>query len=65
MNLEDTTDRAKILIVDDTPQNIEVLDGILRPDYDICVAIDGVTEVQYMESIEMGCFKRFASGFSC
>lgn len=30
-----------ILIVDDTPENIDVLGGILCEDYDICVAING------------------------
>ena len=30
--------RAKILVVDDTKTNIEVLEGILSDDYDVFVA---------------------------
>ena len=30
--------RLKILVVDDTKTNIEVLEGILSNDYDVCVA---------------------------
>lgn len=33
--------RAKILVVDDTKTNIEVLEGILSNDYDIIVAMNG------------------------
>ena len=34
-------DRQTILVVDDTPDNIDVLGGILRPHYRIKVAING------------------------
>ena len=34
-------DRVSILVVDDAPQNIDVLDGILRPHYKVRAAIDG------------------------
>ena len=33
--------RAKILVIDDTKTNIEVLEGILSSDYDVFVALDG------------------------
>jgi CheY-like chemotaxis protein len=34
-------ERQTILIVDDTPDNIDVLGGILRPHYRVKVAING------------------------
>ena len=33
--------RAKILVVDDTKTNIEVLEGVLSPLYDVFVAMNG------------------------
>ena len=33
--------RAKILVIDDTKTNIEVLEGILSGEYDVFVALDG------------------------
>jgi Amt family ammonium transporter len=33
--------KNQILIVDDTPENIDVLGGMLAEKYDVCVAIDG------------------------
>jgi PleD family two-component response regulator len=33
--------KATILVVDDTPENIDVLNGILKPDYKIKVALNG------------------------
>lgn len=39
--MEDSSSRPKILIVDDTPENIDVLGGILRADYRRSVALDG------------------------
>lgn len=39
--LVDFNDRARILIVDDEPTNIEVLNLILKNDYDIVFALDG------------------------
>ncbi|GAA0358238.1 two-component system response regulator [Bowmanella denitrificans] len=35
------TDKATILVVDDTPQNIDVLTGILRSDYRVKAALNG------------------------
>lgn len=34
-------DKATILVVDDTPENIDILVGILGDDYKVKVAIDG------------------------
>ncbi|MGL4836994.1 MAG: response regulator, partial [Shewanella sp.] len=34
-------DKATILVVDDTPENIDILVGILGEDYQVKVAIDG------------------------
>lgn len=33
--------KATILVVDDTPENIDVLNGILKPDYKVKVALNG------------------------
>ena len=33
--------KAVILVVDDTPENIDVLSGLLRTDYDVLVAKNG------------------------
>ncbi len=43
MNKEDEVrrDRATILVVDDTPENIDVLRGLLKPIYKVQVAING------------------------
>jgi len=37
----DEQPKATILVVDDTPENIDVLNGILKPDYKIKVALNG------------------------
>lgn len=34
-------EKATILVVDDTPENIDILIGILGDDYKVKVAIDG------------------------
>ncbi|MGB0722218.1 MAG: HD-GYP domain-containing protein [Gammaproteobacteria bacterium] len=39
--MNDDSQRPLILVVDDIPQNIDVLAGILRDDYDLIVALDG------------------------
>jgi len=44
--MRDTEKKQKILIVDDEPLNIRWLGEILRPDYDICVAINGKDALQ-------------------
>ncbi len=44
--------RAKILVVDDTKTNIEVLEGILSNDYDICVAQDGKKALKLAEKVK-------------
>lgn len=33
--------KATILVVDDTPENIDVLNGILKPEYKVKVALNG------------------------
>ncbi|WP_320041196.1 EAL domain-containing protein [uncultured Desulfobacter sp.] len=45
--------KEKILIVDDTPANIDVLGGILSRDYDICVAISGHMALDIVNSGEI------------
>lgn len=44
--------KARILIVDDTPANLEILSEILVPEYDVTVAIDGFEAVELAGSEE-------------
>ena len=44
-------ERLKILVVDDTKTNIDVLEGILSNDYDVCVALTGNKAVELTERI--------------
>ncbi|MBY6186396.1 two-component system response regulator [Marinobacter hydrocarbonoclasticus] len=44
-----TDSKPTILVVDDIPENIDVLVGILKPDYQIKVALDGVTALKIVE----------------
>ena len=37
----DEQPKAIILVVDDTPENIDVLNGILKPEYKVKVALNG------------------------
>ena len=37
----DEQPKATILVVDDTPENIDVLNGILKPEYKVKVALNG------------------------
>ena len=39
--MQENSDSALILIVDDTPENVDVLAGILREHYQIKVAVNG------------------------
>ena len=39
--IETDKDKATILVVDDMPENIDVLRGILSPDYKVKIAING------------------------
>ncbi len=41
-----TPDKASILVVDDTPANIDVLVGILQPEYRLKVALEGQTALK-------------------
>ena len=43
--------RLKILVVDDTKTNIDVLEGILSNDYDVCVALNGKKAIELTEKI--------------
>ena len=43
--------RLKILVVDDTKTNIEVLEGILSHDYDVCVALNGKKAIELTEKM--------------
>ncbi len=44
--------RAKILVVDDTKTNIEVLEGILSNDYDMYVALNGKKALTLAEKVK-------------
>lgn len=44
--------RAKILVIDDTKTNIEVLEGILSNDYDIFVALNGKKALVLAEKVK-------------
>ena len=39
--MNSASDKERILIVDDTPDNIDLLVGVLQPDYEIMAAING------------------------
>ena len=43
--------RAKILIVDDTKTNIEILEGVLSSQYDVYVAKDGKKGISIAEKV--------------
>ncbi|MCG8551499.1 MAG: EAL domain-containing protein [Desulfobacterales bacterium] len=53
MTKTDAAKKDKILIVDDTPANIDVLGGILARDYDIRVAISGHMALDIVHSGEI------------
>lgn len=44
--------RPKILVVDDTKTNIEVLEGILSPNYDIYVALNGIKALDLVHKVK-------------
>lgn len=44
--------RAKILVIDDTKTNIEVLEGILSNDYDVFVALNGKKALTLVEKVK-------------
>jgi len=39
--MEEPAEKSTILVVDDAPENIDVLNGILKPDYQVKVALNG------------------------
>ena len=43
-------EKPLILIVDDTPENVDVLAGILRDDYHIKVALNGLKALEIASS---------------
>lgn len=45
-------ERAKILVIDDTKTNIEVLEGILSNDYDMYVALNGKKAIFLTEKVQ-------------
>lgn len=47
---DDTTTRATILVVDDTPDNITVVDGILRPEFDVRAATSGKRALEILRA---------------
>ncbi|KJY84213.1 chemotaxis protein CheY [Vibrio galatheae] len=44
------TEKPIVLVVDDSPENISVLSGVLRDDYKVKVALNGVKAIQIAES---------------
>ena len=45
-----SSDRAKILVVDDVLDNIEILGGILRQEYDVVIALNGFMALKLADS---------------
>lgn len=50
--MSDTTNKATILVVDDQPENIDVLSNILREDYKVKAAINGEKALQIIQQKE-------------
>ena len=48
--MEEKTEKSTILVVDDTPENIDVLNGILKPEYQIKVALNGEKALKVAQS---------------
>jgi adenylate cyclase len=48
--MEQKTEKSTILVVDDTPENIDVLNGILKPEYQIKVALNGEKALKVAQS---------------
>ena len=48
--MNDDTDRKTILVVDDTPANIDVLDSVLEPEYRVKAALNGKRALDLAES---------------
>lgn len=45
------TNKHLILLVDDTPENIDILVGLLQDDYDLSVAMNGVDALRAVEKV--------------
>ncbi len=48
--MSQAVDKQTILVVDDTPDNIDVLSGILRPDYKVKAALNGEKALKIAET---------------
>ena len=48
--MEEKEEKSTILVVDDTPENIDVLNGILKPAYQIKVALNGEKALKVAQS---------------
>lgn len=49
-SINDTPVKVTILLVDDTPENIEVLDSVLSPEYCVKIALSGERALELAES---------------
>jgi len=50
LSMSQVADKQIILVVDDTPDNIDVLSGILRPDYKVKAALNGDKALKIAET---------------
>ncbi len=48
--LEEKTGRKKVLIVDDAPENIDIMGGVLKRKYDLLVALNGKKALEIAQS---------------
>ena len=44
-------DKQIVLVVDDTPDNIDVMSGILRPDYKVKAALSGAKALKIASGV--------------
>jgi putative two-component system response regulator len=49
-NSGSSADRSTILVVDDTPENIDVIGGVLKPHYKLKVALNGEKAIRLIQS---------------
>jgi len=48
--MEEPTEKSTILVVDDTPENIDVLNGILKPEFQVKVALNGMKALKIVQA---------------
>ncbi len=48
----DKSQQYKVLIVDDMPENIDVLGSVLEKDYEVVIALDGEGAIKIAESVD-------------